>query len=406
MAEERILVVCIDRDDDLGRKTGIQGPVIGRDANIKAATRLILKDPEENDSNTMFAAVKKFDEIKKSAAAIEVVTLTGYGKAGFKSDRIVAQQLDAVLEKFPTDGIVLVTDGAEDDQVIPILQGRAKIISKETVIIKQAQAVESTFYTIKEALKDPFIARIAFGIPGLLLLLFGLLGNLSFQVIAFIGGTYFLIKGFGIEEWAIRGFHNITSSISAQRISYPLYLSVIFILGFGGMTAFNKFNGFSSLDIVARSVLTAQSTYLFIVISALLIIAAKSVDLIHLKRAQHLRKMFLYATSTLLAWFILDSATLVVLGRADLNWFLFSVGLSMFILLIAFKLSEIMNVNIKVTRLLVGLSVYANDGRWLGKVENVDRQKQEILFKDNASKKNVSLKRTEFEIANGRILIN
>ena len=405
MAEEKILVICVDRDDDLGRKTGIQGPVIGRDANIKAATRLILKDPEENDSNTMFAAVKKFDEVRKSAAASEIVTLTGYGKAGFKSDRIVAQQLDAVLEKFPANGIVLVTDGAEDDQVIPILQGRARIISKETVIIRQAQAVESTFYTIKEALKDPFIARIAFGIPGLLLLLFGLLGNLSFQVIAFIGGTYLLVKGFGIEEWAIRGFHNVTSSISAQRISYPLYLSVIFILGFGGMTAFNKFNELSGIEPITRAVVTAQSTYLFIAISALLIVAAKSVDLIHLKKAQHLRKMLLYATSTLLAWFILDSATLVVLGRADLNWFLFSVGFSMFLLLLAFKLSEIMEVNSKVTRLLVGLSVYANDGKWLGKVENIDRAKQEIMFKDNASKKSVSLKKKEFEIAKGRILI-
>ena len=57
------------------------------------------------------------------------------------------------------------------------------------------------------------------------------------------------------------------------------------------------------------------------------------------------------------------------------------------------------------TRLLVGLSVYANDGKWLGKVENVDRAKQEIMFKDNASKKSVSLKKKEFEIAKGRILI-
>ena len=34
------LVVCIDRDDDLGRKAGVRGPVIGEDDNFKAAKAL------------------------------------------------------------------------------------------------------------------------------------------------------------------------------------------------------------------------------------------------------------------------------------------------------------------------------------------------------------------------------
>ena len=35
----KLLVICIDRDDDLGRKTGIPTPVVGRDACIEAAQR-------------------------------------------------------------------------------------------------------------------------------------------------------------------------------------------------------------------------------------------------------------------------------------------------------------------------------------------------------------------------------
>jgi len=50
------LVIAVDRDDDLGRKTGIQSPVIGRRANIEAAVKLALADPEESDVNTMFLA--------------------------------------------------------------------------------------------------------------------------------------------------------------------------------------------------------------------------------------------------------------------------------------------------------------------------------------------------------------
>ena len=52
-----LLVIAIDRDNDLGRKTGIRSPVIGRDANVKAALELGLADPEESDTNTMLAAI-------------------------------------------------------------------------------------------------------------------------------------------------------------------------------------------------------------------------------------------------------------------------------------------------------------------------------------------------------------
>ena len=52
-----LLIVCVDRDDDVGKKAGIATPVIGRDACIEAAQRLALEDPEDADSNAIFAAV-------------------------------------------------------------------------------------------------------------------------------------------------------------------------------------------------------------------------------------------------------------------------------------------------------------------------------------------------------------
>ena len=47
-----LLVIAIDRDNDLGRKTGIRSPVLGRESNVKAAIELGLADPEESDTNT------------------------------------------------------------------------------------------------------------------------------------------------------------------------------------------------------------------------------------------------------------------------------------------------------------------------------------------------------------------
>ncbi|HDI85828.1 MAG TPA: DUF373 family protein, partial [Candidatus Korarchaeota archaeon] len=37
-----MLILCVDRDDDLGLKTGLRGPVVGVEANTEAATRLAL----------------------------------------------------------------------------------------------------------------------------------------------------------------------------------------------------------------------------------------------------------------------------------------------------------------------------------------------------------------------------
>ena len=46
----KLLVICVDRDNDVGEKAGIVTPVFGRDACIEAAQRLALEDPEDADS--------------------------------------------------------------------------------------------------------------------------------------------------------------------------------------------------------------------------------------------------------------------------------------------------------------------------------------------------------------------
>ena len=38
----KLLVICIDRDDDIGKKAGIVSPVVGRNACLEAAQRLAL----------------------------------------------------------------------------------------------------------------------------------------------------------------------------------------------------------------------------------------------------------------------------------------------------------------------------------------------------------------------------
>ncbi|MBR9706889.1 MAG: DUF373 family protein, partial [Candidatus Diapherotrites archaeon] len=115
----RVLVLCIDRDDDVGVYTKIPGPIIGKKDVIKAAVELAVKRPLDTDVNSMFAAIKKAEEVKKHAEHVEVAVITGDESLGFKADKEINRQLDAVLDEFDADGIVLVTDGAEDDRALP-----------------------------------------------------------------------------------------------------------------------------------------------------------------------------------------------------------------------------------------------------------------------------------------------
>src|ERR671927_1634687 len=71
----RVLVLCIDRDDDIGSKGGIETPIVGRDACINAGMRLAIEDPEDADSNAIFGAVKAYEELVSKGYDAEVAVV-------------------------------------------------------------------------------------------------------------------------------------------------------------------------------------------------------------------------------------------------------------------------------------------------------------------------------------------
>ncbi len=408
--KETVIVLCVDRDNDLGRKAMVKGPVMGREKNLKAANKLVLADPEESDANSLFAAVKKFDEIKGEYPKVEVVTITGHGKHGFKSDKKLNEQLDALEAKYKIKGFVLVTDGAEDDQIIPIIQSRARIISKEVVIVKQAQQVESVYYTLKEALKDPYLARIVFGLPGIILLFFAAtvyldMQELFLQGVSLVVGVYLILKGLGIEAWIHRQFHRAARTFSIQRTSFPLYLaSFIVLFIFVPMTFY--FNVTSAPATPYNLVKAVQGTFFLLVLSALLAILGKATDMVAMKRAYRLRRYFIYGVSTLLFWFILDAGILVLLEGA-LEFFLGSILVSFIILLIIFRVSESLDVANKITELLLGVPVYSREGEWRGKVQKISKRTNRVFFKKEEERGNPrAVHLGEFELKKGRIVLN
>jgi putative membrane protein len=208
-AEEKYLVLCVDRDDDLGTKAKVDSPVIGRDSALSAATKLALADPEEADANAIFAAIRKYDELSRSKTPCEVAVVCGEVNRGFEADRRVGRQVSIVLARSGCTGVVLVSDGGEDEQVIPIIQSLKPIVSVQRIAVKHSQTVEETYQVLGRYLRmlifDPHYSKYALGVPGLILILAGILTvagrgyEAALSALLIIGGA-FLVRGFGVDR--------------------------------------------------------------------------------------------------------------------------------------------------------------------------------------------------------------
>ena len=137
-ADERVLILSVDRDGDLETKTRVRSPVMGRDAVMAAATTLAVSDPEEADANALFAAVKEYDTLRAQEVDCEVAAVCGLEDSGYKADRKIRKEVEALLARKEFSGIVLISDGAEDEQIIPILQTLRPIVSVKRIAVKHS----------------------------------------------------------------------------------------------------------------------------------------------------------------------------------------------------------------------------------------------------------------------------
>jgi putative membrane protein len=225
--KEKILVLSVDRDNDIGEKAKINGPIIGKENVLKAANALGLADPEDTDFNTLFQAVKVFNKMS-GMYNVEVAAITGDKNVGIESDRKISEQLNKVLKKFPADYVVLVTDGAEDEHTIPIIQSKVPILSINRLVVRQAEELESSYYKIKdfieESLENPKYARLVFGLPAIALLLYGLFGVEGWRAIVGIFGVYLLIKGFKLESYILSVVNELKTSFTRKRFAFFTYI--------------------------------------------------------------------------------------------------------------------------------------------------------------------------------------
>jgi putative membrane protein len=209
---ERILILCVDRDDDLGMKAGINTPILGRKDNVNSATSLALRDPEEADANAIFEAVRIYDNLKKGAKGEEeheVATIAGSDLGGVEADRQLVAELTDVLKVFPATDVILVTDGYTDEMVLPLVESRVPVTSVRRIVMKHSKSIEETAALFSRYLKvlmeNPRYSRILMGMPGILLIVLGILwyfDQLFYAGIALVivVGAFLVLRGFRLDK--------------------------------------------------------------------------------------------------------------------------------------------------------------------------------------------------------------
>ena len=205
----RLLVICVDRDNDVGEKAGIITPVIGRDACIEAAQRLALEDPEDADSNSIFAAIKTYEDLISKGYQAEVITVAGVKSRGVQADEKILEETKKALSIFSANGAVIVSDGEDDESVVPVIQNVLPVISVQRVVMKVSRSVEYSYAVFGKYLKmiayDSKYSKFFLGVPGILLLIGGVAtvvgytAEITAVLISILGGA-FLVRAFDIDR--------------------------------------------------------------------------------------------------------------------------------------------------------------------------------------------------------------
>ena len=246
------MILNVDRDNDYGIKAGIEGPVTGYGDCYNAALKLISVDAEDSDANALFGTIKLYEDLKRKNEHVEIALITGDDDVGAKSDEILSKQLDDVLSMDHYDDLILVSDGAEDDYITPIISSRIRIRYVKHILVRHNENIESLYYYIIRGIRDKKIAR-KFTIPvGLLLLSYGVSlliftlyymvltksyiinpGTGAVMLVTIVLGAYFVGKAVELNQLIIKLIVNMKDYSQEAKISMLSYVVSFFIVVIG-----------------------------------------------------------------------------------------------------------------------------------------------------------------------------
>ncbi|MDD5337661.1 MAG: DUF373 family protein [Candidatus ainarchaeum sp.] len=384
--ENPVLVLCIDRDNDLFEKAKIHGPVIGREENLKAATKLALADPEDSDANAIFSSIKLYDEIKSGGKSVVIATLTGHKKLGYRADLEISKQLDKIIEETHADSCAFISDGASDEEILPIVKSRIRINSSKVVVIKQAKELEKTYFVILEKLKDPYYARIILGVPAMIIFLLSLASQFGYgwQPIGILVGTYLILKGFGIDERI--GSMASEFKFSIDKTSWIAYTSSLVLLVLSAVAMYQAYMEASSMQLYGEKIYAyaVRSGLLIIPWALLFILVGKALDARAEKRKFLITRYGLYGSAMILTTMMLkvgcDWILNLVPPYVNFSDFLLTILISLGTGYVVLQAVKIIREETVRGMKLEGKEIIGEGGSYIGKVVGVNMKEGRLII--------------------------
>lgn len=270
------LVLCVDLDDDLGRKTGLETPVIGYDAVKEAAVELATADPEDSDVNVLFQGLHVYEELSREGEEeVEVAAVTGLEGSDVKANRAIGEEIDTTLASLATGEevtAIVITDGAQDESVLPVIRSRLPIDGVRRVVVRQAQDLESIYYTMKQVLADPETRGTILVPLGILLLIYPLVvvasafeiaGAVVLGLISALLGLYTLFRGLGLEETIDAAVDRARTGLYAGRVTLITYVAAFALIAVGIVQGLDMAEAIDGATADPISVAIAASAFIY-----------------------------------------------------------------------------------------------------------------------------------------------
>jgi len=236
------LVVCLDRADDVGANTGIETPIAGWEAVQSLVTDVGLADPEDASVNSILEALRLTRDLRDGGEDAVVAVVSGTPEPMVSADRTVARQLDELVAEYDPDSAIVVTDSAEDERLVPLVESRVPVDSVDRVVVRQARDLESTYYLMKQFLADEELRQTTLIPLGTALLVFPVLAlvagpAVAAATIATVIGLFLLYKGLGVDALLGRATRQVQDALYSGQVSVVTYVVA------GGLTLVGVFAG-------------------------------------------------------------------------------------------------------------------------------------------------------------------
>jgi putative membrane protein len=387
----KTLIICIDRDADFKEKVNISGPIVGRQANLDAANSILLADPEEVDGNTVFEAIKNYDLMKSKGEDVEIVTLVGDKSRSYAADREITNQLDNILSEYNAESCIIVTDGADDEQILPIISSRIKIDSVRQVSMKQSKELERTYFLVLEKLKEPYFARMFIGVPALIMLslVVSYSLGLEWKPVAGFMGIYLLAKGFGIEDRVLEILSNFRfNSEQLGSISYIISIPLFVIAIWLSVDEFMVTSG--NVDNLRAISYGLRTLVLFTIPAFASIYLGQLYDSIRSSNNLLTLRMIFYVLMTSLSIYLIWIFAGWVITEAYFHELVSSILISILIIAISMELVQFIKKDLIKGVDILGKEVFSSSGAYLGKIVSTNDDEKEFVYL-NPWKKRISI---------------